>query len=216
MVEADELIERLRQRAADPARRTDRVPSRMDVRIAGLGATELATETADAAAQLQALIQSIRATGWPDPASRQQADRVAAEMSTPVVRELAAPVDGAALDRAEASLGTALPPFVRRLYCEIADGAFGPGEGLLPIERVVKEHRDMLEEPEDVDVEPWPARLVPLALADPGHVCIDVSSGAVVECEYEELESADDAAYRLAVREVAPSVEDWLEAWLRP
>jgi len=215
MADADGLIEGLRERAADPARRTDRMPSRMDMRIADLGPIELAAEAADAAAQLRALVQSMRATGWPDPASHEQANRAAAEMSTPAARELPPALDPAALDRAEASLGTALPPILRRVYCEIADGGFGPGQGLLPIERVVKEHRDMSEESEDVEVEPWPVRLVPVAIADMGHICVDASSGAVVECEYEELESADEGAYRLTVRELAPSVEEWLEVWLR-
>ena len=41
------------------------------------------------------------------------------------------PATAAAIEDAEASLGVALPPLLRRLYVEIGNGGFGPGYGVL-------------------------------------------------------------------------------------
>lgn len=40
------------------------------------------------------------------------------------------PATAAALEEAEASVGHALPPLLRRLYREVANGGFGPGYGI--------------------------------------------------------------------------------------
>lgn len=45
------------------------------------------------------------------------------------------PARADAVGRAEQQLGAAFPPLLRRLYLEVADGGFGPGYGVLPLER---------------------------------------------------------------------------------
>ncbi|WP_416486331.1 hypothetical protein [Streptomyces sp. CL12] len=47
--------------------------------------------------------------------------------------DLPAPVGGARIAQAEARLGFALHPLLRRLYREVADGGFGPGYRRLPL-----------------------------------------------------------------------------------
>lgn len=43
------------------------------------------------------------------------------------------PVPAAAVDAAEAALGFALPPLLRRLYTDVGNGGFGPVYGLIPL-----------------------------------------------------------------------------------
>ena len=98
---ADTLVEQLRSRAADPARRTE-------IRPGGLGAI---------VGKLSLGGLGFGRGGGPRPAS---------------------PADVRA---AEEALGLTLPPFIVRVYTEVADGGFGPEEGLLPLARVVAETR---------------------------------------------------------------------------
>jgi hypothetical protein len=70
---------------------------------------------------------------------------------------LPAPVDDAAVARAEAELGFPLPPLLAGLYRRVADGGFGPEYGLLSLhgagraeEAVVPAHLSLLDDPE------WP------------------------------------------------------------
>jgi hypothetical protein len=41
------------------------------------------------------------------------------------------PTTAAQVDTAEEALGFAIPPILRRLYTEVANGGFGPGYGLV-------------------------------------------------------------------------------------
>ena len=71
--------------------------------------------------------------GQVDPEIVAKADRIAAAMSTPVAATLPSPADPAAVVKAEAEPGFALPPALRRVYLEVADGGFGPGGGLMSL-----------------------------------------------------------------------------------
>src|SRR5262245_23166208 len=109
----DELIARLRERVADPKKRTDAPQS---ISFSGGGGT-LTTQSNTIGGLLMGRPGSTSNPNVPDP--------------------LPAPASEAALDAAEARLGTPLPASLRRLYAEIANGGFGPGGGLLPIERAI-------------------------------------------------------------------------------
>src|SRR5262245_5632447 len=101
----DELIARLRERVADPQKRTDAPQS---ITLGGAGGT-LTTQFNTIGGLLLGRPGSTSNPNVPDP--------------------LPAPASEAALDAAEARLGTPLPAFLRRLYAEVANGGFGPGGG---------------------------------------------------------------------------------------
>ncbi|MGH4031337.1 hypothetical protein ACQB60_20655 [Actinomycetota bacterium Odt1-20B] len=46
---------------------------------------------------------------------------------------LPAPATEAAVTEAELVIGFPLPPLLRRLYLEVANGGFGPGEGIVGV-----------------------------------------------------------------------------------
>src|SRR3954471_21912669 len=72
------------------------------------------------------LLSAIR-TRIVDPKSRIDLDTI----PSPPIYE---PVTMAAVAKTEAELGFTIPPVLRRLYSEVANGGFGPGAGLVGIE----------------------------------------------------------------------------------
>jgi hypothetical protein len=83
---------------------------------------------------------------------------------------VAATATAAQCDAAEAALGFALPPLLRRLYVEVGNGDFGPGYGLIGVpteetaarrQRFIENHYRNIKRPRD-DPNWWPAELVPV------------------------------------------------------
>ena len=110
-------------------------------------------------------------------------------------------------------LGLALPPFLRRVYLEVADGGFGPGVGLLGIDAAVAAYVRLRDGGELPRGRTWPERLLPVVERDPGHYCVDGSTadGRVVDWDPEELgEFSGEKAFARSFTEEAPSVEAWL------
>lgn len=176
----DDLIERLRERAADPKRRTDAPQS---ISFSGPGGT-LTTQFAS--------LDGMLAGGF----------------STDNSTELPSPAPEAALDAAEARLGFPLPAQLRRVYSEVANGGFGPGGGLLSVERTVAAYVEMTSNPWGPD-QVWPAELLPIQEIDPGYVTIDVNSGRIIDWDPEELtERSGDRAWQASFKESASSLED--------
>jgi hypothetical protein len=61
----------------------------------------------------------------------------------------------------------------------------------------------------------WPVGLLPVIHHDPDWDCVDASTGRVVSFDWEEVDEDIDAArFARAFRELAPSVEAWLEQWV--
>lgn len=219
----DDLIERLRVRAADPKRRTDAPQS---VSMRGAGGT-LTTQFGSPGSMaggftLTSLIGDLRGVvaanqaGRPiDPDISARADAMAATFTTDNSTALPAPATAATLDGAEGALGFALPPDLRRLYLEVADGGFGPGGGLLPIGRAVRAYQDLTGEPPGPKGQPWPSTLLPLVDRDIGYDALDVATGNVISWDPEELtERSGDKAWQRSFSELAPSLEAWLSAWV--
>src|SRR5512142_774812 len=132
----DELIERLRARAADPTRRVDIRQSAFVAGLQSVSVSSLLGQLQQARIDLDRAVAASR-TGKADPAVTDRADAVAAAMSAPASTGLPA------LDRAESELGVRLPPLLHRVYEGIADGGFGPGRGLLPIERMARRYVEL-------------------------------------------------------------------------
>ena len=187
----DDLIARLRERVADPKRRTDAPQS---ITLSGAGGT-LTTQFNTLGGLL---------SGRPG------------STSNPNVKDLPPPASVAALDAAEARLGTPLPATLRRLYGEVANGGFGPGGGLLSIEDAVKAYAEMSREPYLPKGYPWPAGLLPIVDSEPGYDCVELPTGRVVGWDPEDLsERSGEGAWKKSFSELAPSLEAWLGDWVR-
>jgi SMI1/KNR4 family protein SUKH-1 len=210
----DELIRRLRARAADPERRTDSRPSRFEARVQQMDLGQLVAALQVTTADLHAVVGDIR-SGRLDPARHATAGQLRADMTEPVTAELPPPAAAAALAAAQALLGSGLPPVLQRVYSEVADGGFGPGGGLLPIATAAQACLDFRRESPGPRRSTWPAQLLPVVAHDPGCICVDLASGAVVDWDPDGLgEWSRGRAWQRSFSEIAPSVEDWLWTWV--
>jgi SMI1/KNR4 family protein SUKH-1 len=211
----DTLIERLRERAGDATRRTDEVPDRFTDRVRGMTLGELGLNVESIAGDLGRLVSSIQSGSPIDPDLHRKAEAVSADMSAPAERALPAPARPETLDGVEAQVGVPLPDLLRRLYLEVADGGFGPGEGLIAAADMASAYLELRAgSPSEVEDDEWPAGLLPLVAVEAGHACVDASSGRMYESDFEEIEQDDDASYGLVIRDLSMSLEEWLERWL--
>jgi hypothetical protein len=128
-------------------------------------------------------------------------------------RRLPRPVTPEQLAAAEAELGLRLPVFLGALYTHIADGGFGPGKGLWPLETLLDEY-DTLRV--------WQRELADERLATPGLLPITALS-PVVEVVLDCTDPAGpvyhydlhvDGSWRGPRRLIAPSLEAWCVRWL--
>ncbi len=166
----DALLEQLRARAADTARRTD-------VRPAGFGAIVRKLPFGGGGGLRRASAADVRA--------------------------------------AEAALGLSLPPFLMRVCTEVADGGFGPEEGLLSLARLADETRRLRTGDELPRGRTWPSTLVTLVRLEMGWTCVDCATGAVIDWDFEELtEWANAGRFRASFTERSPSLEAWLGRWV--
>jgi hypothetical protein len=210
----DELIARLRARAADPERRADARQSEFSASVTSMSLGDLIQGIMSGGADLRRLVAANKA-GVVDAEMAANAEAIGAAMSTPASIDLPAPTPASALDRAESDLGFALPPVLRRIYSEVADGGFGPGPGLLPIAGVVAAYRELSQSTPVGQA--WPERLLPLVKHDPWFDCVDAASPAarVVGSDPEELEEdSSEQDWAASFSEMAPSLEAWLSEWV--
>ena len=215
--EGDELIARLRARAADPDRRVDVRPSQFMAGISTLDLGGLMGMLGSVSGDLQRVVAANQAGAPIDPAVNARAEQFGAAMNTPVETALPAPAEPATIARAEAELGRSLPPFLSRVYAEIADGGFGPGGGLLALDGALAAYARMRSGEELPRGRTWPDALLPVVERDPGFYCVDTTSadGRVVDWDPEELgESSGEAAFARSFADESSSVEAWLGTWV--
>lgn len=192
----DALIARLRERVADPKRRTDAPQS---LSFSGAGGTMTT--------MFGGIGSLLRAAGGMDPET--------AGFTTENTSPLPAPASEATVDAAERVLGFPLPAGLRRLYLEVADGGFGPGGGLLSVEAVLGARRELVGGGELPRGRTWPATMLPIRANEPGYACLDVKTGEIVDWDPEELsEWSSDARWQRSFKPSAPSLEAWLATWL--
>lgn len=127
------------------------------------------------------------------------------------------------LAEAERLLGFRLPLLLKRLYCEVGDGGFGPEYGFLPLLKPLPEVKlangsipgtessvELFQifrkgDPED-PAWFWPDRLLPVL--DWG-----CAIRSCVDCSTANLQVVrDDPAVSRAIE--SPSLEQWLEDWI--
>ena len=210
----DELLPRLRDRAADPERRTSSRPSQLGAQMRSLDLGGLLSMGRSLADQLRGVVAANQA-GTIDPAGTAAALDLERRMTTPAGSVLPAPADAATIAGAESSMGVPLPPALRRVYGEVADGGFGPGEGLLPLSHVVRQLDELRSPGMMPEGRAWPAGLLPLVSMDPGWDCVDAGTGRVIAWDPEDLdERVSDRVWGAAFRQIHPSVEAWLTDWV--
>jgi hypothetical protein len=211
----DDLIARLRDRAADPRRRADVIVDAFSSSVISMDLGALFAAARGAAVSLNRAVGEIRSTGTTSPATRATAQGIGELMSRPARPDLAPPASEVILAEAEAGLGHALPAALRRAYGEIANGGFGPGAGLVTIECAAERYADFRAATPGPDGSSWPAGLLPLVDRSGGWDCIDVAAGTVIAWDPEDLqEDSDEAAWQRSFQEIAPSAEAWLGEWV--
>ncbi len=138
---------------------------------------------------------------------------------------VAPPATAAEVDAAEAALGFAIPPLLRRLYTEVGNGGFGPIHGVegvpttLPPVRgadiVVLYEGYNQEPPPEYAAHVWPRGWVPLIGGGCNYIeCVDFlrPPHAVALFDPDNCDLGEPVLRSL--RPLSASLEERLEAWL--
>lgn len=152
-------------------------------------------------------------------------DRAACTPLAPVALHRAPfePASSTAIAAAEKSLDFALPVLLRRLLCEVGNGGFGPGHGLLGVAGgATDEHGSSLVDlydglsathPDDPGWR-WPQQLVPICpWGDSTYSCVDCSvpEAQLVTYDANGYRPGSDLGHFLTRQD--ESLESWLRAW---
>ncbi len=206
----DDLIERLRRRAADPERRNDAPRPTAGSTFASIDLGSLFGGSSGGLGGLGATLGRVVAANQAGrPIAADDLD-LAEGIATPApaaADALPEPASEATLAAAETRLGRRLPVELRRVWGDVANGGFGPGGGLASVAAALERYASLTAEPVGPRGQAWPATLLPIVLYDPDCDTIDLDTGAVIAWDVEE-------AWSRAFHEVAPSLDAYLEAWL--
>ena len=135
--------------------------------------------------------------------------------SKPAPAPLAAPASPEDIADAETRLGFPLPDDLKQAYGAIANGGFGPGSGLIPLDEVAAYHAELTAHPPGEGGQPWPVQLLPFNRYDLGCDCYDIESGEIVFWDEESLaDGPDDSVWKNAFKTTAPGLSDYFKAWL--
>lgn len=144
-----------------------------------------------------------------------------------VQREIAPPATAAEVYAAEQALGFPLPPLLRQLYLEAANGGFGPGYGFIRVPTqtfalaypfnmdIVETYRWFLSARAEDKAWEWRQELLPACDLGCGmYECVDCSdpTGPVTWFEPNPRDPGDPVDDFLIL--LAPSLARRLEAWL--
>jgi hypothetical protein len=138
---------------------------------------------------------------------------------------VAPPATPAEVDAAEAALGFAIPPLLRRLYTEVGNGGFGPDYGLEGVPRIppVPGRADIVvlyemynsEPPPDDPGHVWPRGWVPLISGGCLYMeCVDFLTPPHPVRRYDGNAGKWGRPIDEWFTPVAPSLEARLQAWL--
>lgn len=214
----DDLLDRLRTRANDPERCNDTASiSAQNVDFgsllgqlgpAGDQFKAMQGQMSGFMGQFASIMQGFGVVSpMPQPAEAKAAQRQLNQVSPPATN--------AQIADAEATLGFPLPEDLKQLYREVANGGFGPGQGLYSIDGLVAEYRDFTSEPFGPQGQDWPANLISICHDDPGEICLDRDSGKIIFWDPEELGEGQGGKYwRRSFKDEAESLAAFLASWL--
>jgi len=211
-----DLLMRLTVRAADPGKRMESHPSQFTASVQTMDLAGLLGGLMGIRKDLGRAVEANRA-GIVDPEVTAKAADLASRMTTPAPQPVKGPQPASEQELAEAEekLGFALPPVVRHLYGTVANGGFGPGDGLLTLEEMAKEYHELVSSPAGPRGQLWPPHLLPLVRMEPSFDCMDTRTGAIVAWDVEELaEGSSNAHWERSFKPEAPNLESYLEEWL--
>lgn len=182
-----ELISALRARARDPERRTDAASEPLETKVGALSVAKLS-------------LGSLFGHRVPAP---------------PPPSEAPSPVSQEQLSAAEAAIGFSLPADLEQLYREVADGGFGPGDGLLSLGEAIATYQEFTALSPSPGGQPWPSDLLPIKRWDVGCTCLDRTSGEVIFWDEEDLASGSSAkVWERSFKREATDVAEWLRTWV--
>jgi hypothetical protein len=221
------LIQMLRERIADPARRHFGAPRTQHGSTASAAEVSsflkdgLPPDDGTSPDPFELIRQQMQAWGQPMPEMFLSVDahgNRSASSDSPDY-PLAAPASEEDLARLETRIGRPLPEDLRQMFA-IADGGWGPGyaftagygPGLMSASGVIAELDDLDRRgPGYTGEYPWPAHYLPLTDCI-GTTAYDLDTGEIVQWDdhwYDHDKTADEA---FAVSH--PSLQDFLQEWL--
>ncbi len=128
------------------------------------------------------------------------------------------------IEEAERTLGFKLPELLKAFYLQIGNGGYGPGYGIvgLPGGATDDRRKNLLDlyavysEPNPDDPHwRWPARLLPVAhLGCAMYACLDCSTPEAPVVWFEPNPHVDGEPWTDSFIPMAPSMSDWIRAWL--
>jgi hypothetical protein len=138
---------------------------------------------------------------------------------------IAPPTTPAEVDTAEAALGFAIPPLLRRLYVEVGNGGFGPNYGVEGVptipptphtaDIVVLYERYNWEPPPEHPAHVWPRGWVPLIRGGCLYMeCVDFLHPPHAVALFDPDVTDWERPVIESLRPVAPSLAARLEMWL--
>jgi hypothetical protein len=241
---SDALVQRLRERAQDPARRSGEAAMAadsvsMDDALLALGPDPSSSEEHRAAVneylsgmstpfagmianlaggdgrQAGGLLAALGSLTGGRQVFAMSGDLGLVRTGPPSDEPAPPPAGDPDVTEAEARLGFTLPPALRQFYLEVADGGVGPGVGVYGLAELVAKHREMTGEPVGPQGQDWPAELLPIHGEDWDLVAIDRTSGRLVHWDLEELDDDDELPADQPTWAASFVPEaDSLEAWL--
>jgi hypothetical protein len=153
------------------------------------------------------------------------AKRLLKAMKTPGPSADLAPASGDSIEAAEGQLGVSLPEDVKRVYSEVADGGFGPSEGVLPLRGIVEQTLKIRQDCAAFEIG-WPAQLIIIERPGPVTHCVDSGTGEVVEWDGDAFADSIFVQGDVSIERrreifaagfspVAACFADWIDRWLR-
>lgn len=122
-----------------------------------------------------------------------------------------APLDSVAtaemIAAAEAEIGFALPPFLVRIYTQVANGGFGPGHGLMALSRPGEAAPESVAAVyRDLRASGWPEKLLPLwEWGCAAWSCIDAATSEGIIVTHDDIAGATETAVTL---------RSWFQSWV--
>ncbi|MBC8101961.1 MAG: SMI1/KNR4 family protein [Cytophagales bacterium] len=141
------------------------------------------------------------------------------------LQEVHPPTTPEKIAAAEATLGFSLPPLLKRLYVEVANGGFGPGYGIAGLDGCGADegNSDLLalyqarfSEEWRTEFPDWPPRTLSLAyLGCAMYVVADCSTPHTAMFLFEPNVSEEELGYKNCLMPFGCGLEDWLYAWAK-
>ena len=130
------------------------------------------------------------------------------------IGDATAPATDETVSEAQKALGRTLPEDLIQIF-QLADGGWGPGDGLAPLSEAVERYRKLCSEPFGPLDQPWPQDLFPLYEEDRVPISYNLASGRIIAWEGERIEDPGRAEdFDDSFIEEAKSLAELLDTWL--